>query len=160
MPFDSGFDGYQMISFLFYGLPPSSAIKIELPSSSESRFTLVAPGFIEWGTTYTGQIEFAELIIRPRRIVAELTVVPQSFLFKLQMPCTGPFLEGNVQVPNGVQITIASAVERIRIFGPGYWAIPILTSAPNPRLRLEDAKQTMERPEQNAPATQSVPALK
>ena len=50
---------------------------------------------------------------------------PATLPLLVHILCGGRFLHGWLQVPGDVQVSIATAVQRIRFVGPGYWAVPL-----------------------------------
>lgn len=114
------------IDFILYNLPPSTvSINLATTAGAEN-FMLTSIPMVRVGAAYIeNQTQISNLYIRPRRIEMEIDTAPALLPLSLQITSRDPFVYGWLQVPEGVQTSIATAVQRIRIIGPGYWALPL-----------------------------------
>ncbi|HXC55138.1 MAG TPA: hypothetical protein VNU97_07580 [Rhizomicrobium sp.] len=125
------------LDFTLYNLP-STTIRIDFPTAAGAEnILLTAMPTIRLGASYTpSPVTVSNLFVQPRRIECEISNAPSLLPISLQITCGGPFVFGWLLVPESVQTVIATAVQRIRIVGPGYWALPLrqagATSEPKP----------------------------
>jgi hypothetical protein len=90
--------------------------------------TLATPA-VRLGASYgSGGMAVSGFALTPRRLEFELDNAPASLPLLVHVLSRSSFVYGWLQVPGGVQVSIATSVERIRFVGPGYWALPLVQS--------------------------------
>ncbi|MDQ0252259.1 hypothetical protein J2W22_004347 [Sphingomonas kyeonggiensis] len=116
------------LDLTFYDLPSSASIRLEFPIETGAVIpVLVATPSVRLGASYGGgEMVIRGLSIQPRRIEFDIENAPATLPLLVHVLCSGPFLHGWLQVPGNVQASIATAAQRIRFVGPGYWAVPLI----------------------------------
>ncbi|HEY4940850.1 MAG TPA: hypothetical protein VII56_05435 [Rhizomicrobium sp.] len=114
------------LDFTLYDLP-ATTVRIDFPAAAGAEnMMLTAMPMIQLGASYTNApIIINNLSLQPRRIQFEIASPPSLLPITLQIACSGAFVFGWLQVPESVQTAIATVAQRIRIVGPGYWALPL-----------------------------------
>ena len=118
------------LNFTFVGLSGQETVVIHLPDTSGASLALSAnrPA-IELGVGY-GDAAFSvsELVLQPRRLFFTVAGAPARLPVVLRVRAPGPFLFGSLQVGQNVETVVSTAAERLRILGPGFWAVPVPVS--------------------------------
>jgi hypothetical protein len=130
----------QELSFVLSGLASPASVRIELYSDAEAEIAMFASiPCIQLGASYSSHpSQILELILQPHRIQLQIADAPPSLPVSLQVICGGSFLFGSLYVTETVQTTISTSAERVRIIGPGYWAVPVIV--PTPARPVQPAK--------------------
>lgn len=151
------------LDFVLHDLP-SGTVRIDFPVMAGAENVMLATvPTIQLGASYAASPALiSNLFLQPRRIQFDITSPPALLPLKLQIRCNSPFMFGWLQVPENIQTTIATVVERIRIVGSSYWALPLGQGIPEPTQRPVAATRPAEavkpaekrpRPSKPAPAT-------
>nr|WP_294814481.1 hypothetical protein [uncultured Sphingomonas sp.] len=136
------------LDFVLHDLS-SGTVRIEFPATAEAEnVMLTTMPAIQLGASYVGwPVLISNLFLQPRRIQFDVTNPPALLPVTLQIRCNGPFIFGLLQVPENIQTTIATVMERIRIVGTSYWALPLGQGLVEPERRPNP-----ERPEKSPAA--------
>jgi|GEM_PF-5235052 hypothetical protein len=121
---------HHALDITFYDLPSNAVIRLDFPGSAGAMIpmTLATPA-VRLGASYgSGGMAVSGFALTPRRLEFELDNAPASLPLLVHVLSRSSFVYGWLQVPGGVQVSIATSVERIRFVGPGYWALPLVQS--------------------------------
>ena len=143
---------HHALDITFYDLPSNAVIRLDFPGSAGAMIpmTLATPA-VRLGASYgSGGMAVSGFALTPRRLEFELDNAPASLPLLVHVLSRSSFVYGWLQVPGGVQVSIATSVERIRFVGPGYWALPLVQSdgressvvKPTPTAKPEPAPST------------------
>ncbi|MGK6355773.1 hypothetical protein ACMGDH_11190 [Sphingomonas sp. DT-207] len=137
------------IDFMLHNLP-SGTVRIEFPAAAGAEnVMLTTVPTIQLGASYADAPALvSNLFVQPRRIQFDVTSPPALLPVTLQIKCSSPFIFGWLQVPENIQTTVATVVERIRIVGSSYWALPLGEGVAEP-----GRKSSPEKSEKSVPAT-------
>lgn len=121
-----------IINITFHDLPSTAPVRIDFPIDTDAIVPMsLSTPTLSLGASYGGgAMTLSALSLTPRRIQFNLEDAPASLPLTVGLVSNSAFLFGWLQVPGGVQTTIASAVEQIRFVGPGYWAVPLIVAEP------------------------------
>src|SRR3954468_18447217 len=146
------------IDFVLYNLPPAT-VRIDLPTTAGAEnIMLTSMPTLRLGAAYTeNKTQIRNLSIQPRRI--EMEIATQLLLLPLSLQVTSgdAFVYGWLHVPEGVQTSIATVLERIRIVGSSYWALPLGPGTPEVTA-LPPALTARSEPDAKAAMAKSAPA--
>lgn len=115
------------IHFTLVGIGGSNTIRLDFPNEARTRIALMRQeSAFQLGAPF-GDSGFVinELVLQPQRLLFTVSGAPAELPLMLRVTGPGPFLFGWLQVPDSAQTIIATAAERVRIMGPGYWAVPV-----------------------------------
>lgn len=114
------------LDFTLYNLP-SATVRLDFPKEANAEIIMLsAIPAVTLGASYAGApVIIKSLSLQPRRLLFDIESPPTLLPLTLQIACNGPFVFGWIQVPGEVQTAIVTAVQRIRIVGPSYWALPL-----------------------------------
>jgi hypothetical protein len=114
------------LDFVLHNLP-SGTVRIEFPATAGAEnVMLTTMPAIQLGASYVDSpVLISNLFLQPRRIQFDVASPPALLPVTLQVRCNSPFIFGWLQVPENIQTTIGTVVERIRIVGTSYWALPL-----------------------------------
>jgi hypothetical protein len=137
------------LDLTFFGLPATASVRLDFPIASDAEIPLSAsvPAVLLGARYAGGAMGMRSFSITPRRLQFELENAPDSLPLLVHIQSRSAFVHGWLQVPEGVQTLIATAAQRIRFVGPGYWAVPLI--------QPEAPRAAMPRP---SPAPRPVPA--
>jgi hypothetical protein len=134
---------HHALDITFYDLPASAAIRLDFPVSAGATIPMaLSTPAVRLGASYGGGGMAANgFSLTPRRFELELENAPAALPLLVHVLSRSSFVYGWLQVPGGVQVSIATSVERIRFVGPGYWALPLaqFEGRENPLLKTTPA---------------------
>lgn len=141
------------LNFTLYNLP-ATTVRIDFPSAAGAETMMwTSMPTIQLGASYTNTpVVINNLFIQPRRIEFEIASPPSQLPIALQIESGSQFVFGWLLVPESVQTVIATVAQRIRIVGPGYWALPLWQPPESP----EPVSKPTETPAPGKPAAKPV----
>jgi hypothetical protein len=92
------------------------------------------------------------LRLLPQRVELDLSATPEVLTLQLLVTADDPFLFGQLNVPLGARTTIISPVETLRLYGPGYWAVPIWEPSQRGGRLVETGLETIALPQSSGSA--------
>ncbi|MBX9814086.1 MAG: hypothetical protein A4S12_13925 [Proteobacteria bacterium SG_bin5] len=119
------------VKFTFIDLAVSNDIQIEISEYCDASVaTMIEYPVFELGAAFqTAALSVSELVLRPRRIYFTVANPPARLPMQLRIMTRAPIIFGRLHVPDKAQTEIATMIERVRLMGPGYWAVPVLPPA-------------------------------
>ena len=128
------FQSRQELSVALAGLPSPASVTLDLSRAASSAVTMLRamPSIRIDSGAGAAPAAVTAIRLQPQRIEIEVVSAPPVLVITLQVACDGPFLFGWLHVPEETFATIATSVERLRIVGPGYWAVPVWEPARPP----------------------------
>jgi hypothetical protein len=149
---------HHALDITFYDLPSSAMIRLDFPGGAGAMIPMsLATPAVRLGASYgSGGISVDGFALTPRRLEFELGNAPASLPLLVHVLSRSNFVYGWLQVPGGVQVSIATSVERIRFVGPGYWALPLVQS--NDRESSTTKAMPAAKPEATPAAPMPAPA--
>ncbi|HEX8380450.1 MAG TPA: hypothetical protein VF619_07875 [Allosphingosinicella sp.] len=147
MPIDPKRLTLHELSLVLYGLPSTATVRLDLPIASGASIAMLPwiPAVQLGASQGVGFMTLRNFRLQPRRLQFEVEGAPAELPLTLQVSSAQPYLFGWLQVPDQVQSSIATALQRMRVVGATYWALPVVTA------ETADAKAT------DAPAAAAVP---
>ena len=124
------------LNFALLGLSGRETVVLRLPDASGASLAMLTDrSSFEIGVIYgDAAFSISELVLQPQRLFFTVTGAPPRLPLILRVRAPGPFLYGSLQVGETVETIVSTAAERVRILGPGYWAVPVpLLAAPASR---------------------------
>lgn len=116
------------LDITFFGLPSTASVRIDLPIAAGAEIPMsTSTPAVHLGARYSGgAMTVSSFSLTPRRLQFDLENAPASLPLLLHIQSRSAFVQGWLQVPEGVQTLIVTAAQRIRFVGPGYWAVPLI----------------------------------
>lgn len=156
----------QTLEITFHDLPASATVRLDFAPEAGAELLIAASvPTIRLGASFGGgQMGIQSLSLTPRRLQFEVSGAPSRLPLIVSIHSAAPFVHGWLQVPGGVQTTIASAAERIRFVGPSYWVVPLIQAVraeppvSRPAAPPAAATSAPAKPSRPAAAAEPVPA--